>query len=230
MEWTIGELIEHASAALSSTTRPNGRVRDVPNERLIRWYSTIGLLDPPLARRGRVALYGRRHLLQLVAVKRRQADGRTIAEIQAELTGATDRALESIADLPAPTTPDGADDGDGGDGIVSPPGPASTTPAPAPAASPSAAGAPRARFWAASPAVPDPVASTGPHPAGTAPRAAPAALVHGVRLAPGVTLVLDGAGHAPSSDDLAEIAVASEALLKLLRDRGLTSSKGKHPC
>lgn len=26
--------------------RANGRVREVPNERLIRWYTTIGLLDP----------------------------------------------------------------------------------------------------------------------------------------------------------------------------------------
>ena len=57
----------------SGRARVNGRVRDVPNERLVRWYVTVGLVDPPLSRRGRVARYGRRHLLQLVAVKRRQA-------------------------------------------------------------------------------------------------------------------------------------------------------------
>ena len=67
--------------------RTNGRVRDVPNERLIRWYGTVGLVDPPLSRRGRVARYGRRHLLQLVAVKRRQAEGKSLAEIQVELAG-----------------------------------------------------------------------------------------------------------------------------------------------
>src|SRR5689334_22435182 len=50
--------------------------------------------------RGRVALYGRRHLLQLVAVKRRQADGRSLAEIQAELAGATDATLAAIARVP----------------------------------------------------------------------------------------------------------------------------------
>src|SRR3954454_8894471 len=98
--WTIGELVEHAAALLGPATQSNGRVRDVPNERLIRWYVTIGLLDPPLARRGRIALYGHRHLAQLVAVKRRQAAGRSIAEIQAELTGATDTSLEAIAQLP----------------------------------------------------------------------------------------------------------------------------------
>src|ERR1700719_3506134 len=96
--WTILELAELAADALadaaaeaeagaSSPVRANGRVRDVPNERLVRWYVTVGLVDPPLSRRGRVAQYGRRHLLQLVAVKRRQAEGRSLAEIQAALAG-----------------------------------------------------------------------------------------------------------------------------------------------
>ncbi|GAA1272319.1 hypothetical protein GCM10009677_26760 [Sphaerisporangium rubeum] len=119
--WTIGELADRAAEALGpSTPRANGRVRDVPNERLIRWYTTIGLLDPPLTRRGRVALYGRRHLLQLVAVKRRQAEGLSIAAIQSELTGAPDSVLESLAHLPTPT----------------PPGPPIPIPAPPPAGSP----------------------------------------------------------------------------------------------
>src|SRR5580693_803860 len=86
--------------APSGRVRANGRVRDVPNERLVRWYVTVGLVDPPLSRRGRVARYGRRHLLQLVAVKRRQAEGRSLAEIQAELAGATDEALAAVARVP----------------------------------------------------------------------------------------------------------------------------------
>src|ERR1700733_12870823 len=90
-----------SEAALAGTVRANGRVRDVPNERLVRWYVTVGLVDPPLSRRGRVAQYGRRHLLQLVAVKRRQAEGRSLAEIQAELAGATDEALAVVARVPA---------------------------------------------------------------------------------------------------------------------------------
>jgi DNA-binding transcriptional MerR regulator len=81
-------------------TRANGRVRDVPNERLIRWYATVGLVDPPLSRRGRVARYGPRHLLQLVAIKRRQAEGRSLAEIQAELAGATNASLAAVARVP----------------------------------------------------------------------------------------------------------------------------------
>ena len=100
--WTIIELAEHAAAALTAdgSAQVSGRVRDLPNARLIRWYSTIGLVDPPLGRRGRTALYGPRHLLQLVAVKRRQAAGRSIAEIQLELAAATDATLERIAALP----------------------------------------------------------------------------------------------------------------------------------
>ncbi|MEV4750991.1 MerR family transcriptional regulator [Streptosporangium sp. NPDC049248] len=282
MEWTIGELAERASAALTPTARLNGRVRDVPNERLIRWYATIGLLDPPLARRGRVALYGRRHLLQLIAVKRRQADGRTIAEIQAELTGATDQTLESIARIPerspehpaetvspraarprfwaepssapaetsltaprkpvpppkpapADTPPLPASSG----GATPPPGRAEPRPAPsgqttpgqttpgqtAHGPAPSHRPVPRAGVPATPPpppAAPRPAAETRP----------PAVIVHGVRLADGVTLLLDGGGsggRTPSPDDLAEIAAASRELLSLLRERGLTPPEGTQP-
>src|SRR5271156_1875255 len=107
--WTIAELAELAAETLAATdpagppsgpARADGRIRDMPNERLVRWYATVGLVDPPLSRRGRVARYGRRHLLQLVAVKRRQAEGRSLAEIQAELTGATDETLAAVARVP----------------------------------------------------------------------------------------------------------------------------------
>src|SRR6204780_5886213 len=107
--WTIAERAELPAGTLAATdpagppsgpARTDGRIRDVPNERLVRWYATVGLVDPPLSRRGRVARYGRRHLLQLVAVKRRQAEGRSLAEIQAELTGATDETLAAVARVP----------------------------------------------------------------------------------------------------------------------------------
>src|SRR2546430_17730840 len=102
-EWTIDELVRRASDALSVADYPgppNGRVREVPDRRLIRWYSTIGLLDKPAAMRGRTALYGQRHLLQLVAIKRRQAQGHSLAQIQAELVGASDATLRGIAAVP----------------------------------------------------------------------------------------------------------------------------------
>src|SRR5436853_6482978 len=102
--WTLDELVLRVADVLAGAAypgAPNGRVRDVPDRRAVRWYTTIGLVDRPAAMRGRTALYGPRHLLQLVAVKRRQAQGRSLAEIQAELTGATDATLRRVADVPS---------------------------------------------------------------------------------------------------------------------------------
>jgi DNA-binding transcriptional MerR regulator len=228
-----------ADMARSGPARANGRVRDVPNERLVRWYVTVGLVDPPLSRRGRVARYGRRHLLQLVAVKRRQAEGRSLAEIQAELAGATDDVLATIARVPATW--------------------------PAPEARPTAPG----RFWARqaslaqSPAAKRPgtptaaaerretvapaaaergetVASAAERPGppisaaerrepsasaaaerGEAPASGAAGLVYGVRLGPGVTLLLEGADREPGPDDVAEIINAARPLLEELASRHL---------
>jgi DNA-binding transcriptional MerR regulator len=191
----------------------NGRIRDVPNERLVRWYVTVGLVDPPLSRRGRVAQYGRRHLLQLVAVKRRQAEGRSLAEIQAELAGATDENLAAVARVPG------------------------TPPAPEASAAPG-------RFWArqpvraeraaeeradraaAEPAAAEPAAAEPAAAAhgGAAERGgvvAPGGLVRGVRLAPGVTLLLDGGGREPDPDDVLEILNAAGPLLAELTRRRL---------
>src|SRR5919206_4012100 len=100
--WTLDELAERVGAALAVdyAGQPSGRVRDVPDRRAIRWYTTIGLVDRPVAHRGRTALYGPRHLLQLVAVKRLQARGLPLVAIQQELAGATDSQLERVARLP----------------------------------------------------------------------------------------------------------------------------------
>ncbi|HUQ55014.1 MerR family transcriptional regulator [Lentzea sp.] len=100
--WTLDELLDRVSAALTAeySGAPNGRVRDVPDRRAVRWYATTGLVDRPSAMRGRTALYERRHLLQLVAVKRLQSEGRTLADVQAELAGADDPTLAAIARVP----------------------------------------------------------------------------------------------------------------------------------
>jgi DNA-binding transcriptional MerR regulator len=215
--WTILELAELAAETLAVTRpsgteggpeRANGRVRDVPNERLIRWYVTVGLVDPPLSRRGRVARYGRRHLLQLVAVKRRQAEGLSLAEIQAELAGATDEALAAVACIPD----------------IEP-------------ALPAAPAAP-SRFWVPQPSQPTPaVEGPGQPESAAADRANAepgtvlplAGLVHGVRLAPGVTLLLDGADHEPSPDEVTEIVNAARPLVRALADRGLCAHSPGDP-
>lgn len=100
--WTMDELLERVREALAAEYpgAPNGRVRELPDRRAVRWYATTGLVDRATAMRGRTALYGPRHLLQIVAVKRRQAAGQSLAAIQAELAGATDAELAAIARVP----------------------------------------------------------------------------------------------------------------------------------
>jgi DNA-binding transcriptional MerR regulator len=100
--WTLEQLPDRVAELLSDDYdgQSNGRVRELPNGRTIRWYTTIGLVDRPVATRGRTALYGPRHLLQLAAVKRLQAAGRTLAEIQEQLVGATDEQLADLAKVP----------------------------------------------------------------------------------------------------------------------------------
>ncbi|MFL6057036.1 MAG: MerR family transcriptional regulator [Actinoallomurus sp.] len=221
--WTLAELTAKATSVLSDgrAPQPGGRVRDLPNERTIRWYVTIGLVDPPLSRRGRVAVYGPRHLLQLVAVKRRQAEGRSLADIQAELAGAPDATLRAIARLDAAVAgPAGGDEAaPRPSGSPSSPDPDASRPAP-----PGASRSPAAtrRFWAEHPAPQRPASPperpTGGSPADASRRTETDALVRGVRLAPGVTLLLDAS---PSPDDAAAIVAAAAPLIDLLTERGL---------
>lgn len=100
--WTLSDLSAKVALALSEgyEGQSNGQVRDVPDPRTIRYYTTLGLVDRPLEMRGRTALYGRRHLLQIVAIKRLQARGLALSAIQEELLGLSPRALERLADLP----------------------------------------------------------------------------------------------------------------------------------
>lgn len=139
--WTQEELVQRVAAALAGPAyagAPNRRIRDVPDRRTVRWYTTIGLVDRPGAMRGRTALYGQRHLLQIVAVKRLQAQGLSIAEIQAELIGATNATLRRIAAVNDDVLADQS-------GEQPPRRPA----------------APRGRFWAEPPAPAQPERATG---------------------------------------------------------------------
>lgn len=262
--WTIAELAELAAGALAAgalaaddepghgVTRANGRVRDVPNERLIRWYVTVGLVDPPLSRRGRIARYGPRHLLQLVAIKRRQAQGRSLAEIQAELAGATNASLAAVAHVPdavlaaapgAHAAPALATAPAAASGALAAPGalasaPRSPGPPGGPVTDPVLAGgasqAP-ARFWAQRPEPGTSSAQVRPRD-GSRPQVndpdgdrgavsggqEPPRLVRAIWLAPGVTMLLDHAEREPGRADLVAIAAAAGPLLQVLASTGLS--------
>ena len=100
--WTLLNLAAAVASALATGYEgpPNSRVRDVPDARTIRYYTTLGLIDPPAELRGRTALYTERHLFQLVAIKRLQARGAPLAEIQRRLTGLPTPALRRLAAIP----------------------------------------------------------------------------------------------------------------------------------
>lgn len=95
--WILTELVDEVAARLAALPSPkNGQVRAVPDDRTIRYYGTIGLLDRP-AMRGRTALYAARHLAQVVAIKRLQGTGKSLAEIQALWPQLTDETLMSLS-------------------------------------------------------------------------------------------------------------------------------------
>jgi DNA-binding transcriptional MerR regulator len=89
-----------AALGSAAVAQDNGQVSEVPNGRTIRYYATLGLIDRPYAA-GRGVRYGRRHLLQLVAIKRLQAQGKVLAEVHHELLALSAPALEKLAALPA---------------------------------------------------------------------------------------------------------------------------------
>ena len=87
-------------AAADYGGQQSGRVRDVPDLRTIRYYTTLGLLDKPAEMRGRRALYCGRHALQLAAIKRLQAHGLSLVELQQAIAGADDKQLHRWVGLP----------------------------------------------------------------------------------------------------------------------------------
>lgn len=197
--WTLGELAERVEAALADSPGPvNGRVRAVPDQRAIRWYTTTGLIDRPAQMRGRTALYTRRHLLQLVAIKRRQSQGHTLAEIQSELTGAPDDRLEPIAALPHELA--AAD--------------RSSEPAPAGASAPE-----RTRFWTDRPQL-------APQPATAAAVAGVSDVGFVVRVGDGVRVVVDGGVEGRVVDVERLVGAAGPLVAELVRQRLLPQMSG----
>jgi hypothetical protein len=227
-------LVRRAAGTLAAdgVQAPNGRVTPLPDRRVVRWYTTIGLVDRPLAFRGRTALYGARHLLQVVAVKRRQAAGRSLAEIQAELAGATDATLHRVAQVPGGLLAGGAGGGAAAGAAVSnvdnPMGTVSgaasgLTSGTALGAASDSADAVRRRFWAERPAQVLPPASVETPSASVAVPGAElptdlATPLYAVPLHAGVTLLLRGQ---PDPDDIPAVYAAARPLLDLLAVRGL---------
>ena len=96
--FTVDELVGLAQRWLSDhglDAHYYRRVQDVPSERTIRYYRTLGLLDEPI-KSGRDRRYTRRHMLQLVGIKALQTRGLSHERIQSELYAKTDAELEAV--------------------------------------------------------------------------------------------------------------------------------------
>jgi DNA-binding transcriptional MerR regulator len=219
---TIEQLAACVAQALAggSPEELNGRIRAIPDVRTLRYYTTLGLLDRPAAMRGRTALYQRRHVLQLVAIKRLQAKGMSLAEVQARLLGATDARLAHLARLPSGLSIGAATSTSGSNAQ----NPSHSTEPSTPA------------FWKVRPAPPAARAEVAPIAADNRPsasdelaaaaadEAAPALLLVGVPLVPEVSLLLPAHRELDEADRHA-IRAAAEPLLKLLLERRILPRK-----
>jgi DNA-binding transcriptional MerR regulator len=97
-ELNIEELAYHVSEILEklSIGQFSKRVSSFPIERTIRYYRTRGLIDPPVGYRKKRALYTKRHLLQIVAIKVLEARGFSLTLIGKILENERNRLINLI--------------------------------------------------------------------------------------------------------------------------------------
>jgi len=99
-ELTLDGLAEAAAQWLRRLgLRPDdGRVAEGIDARGIRYYQTVGVIDRPVRYDGRRAVYGYRHLLQLLCVRKLQQEGHPLQLIQQALAGRpTDKLERALA-------------------------------------------------------------------------------------------------------------------------------------
>ncbi|MCC6979312.1 MAG: MerR family transcriptional regulator [Candidatus Melainabacteria bacterium] len=97
--FTLDELLAEVGKLATSLgllgVQKDNRVSDLPDVRTVRYYTSLGLVDRPQIV-GRQGIYGRRHILQLLAIKALQTLSLPLQEIQAKLYGLSDLELEGL--------------------------------------------------------------------------------------------------------------------------------------
>lgn len=73
-----------------------GTVTTVPDERTIRYYISEGLIQAPEEKQGTASVFGYRNLLQLVAIKKLQAEHLPIRKIRELVSGKSEEELEAL--------------------------------------------------------------------------------------------------------------------------------------
>jgi DNA-binding transcriptional MerR regulator len=80
-----------------------GSVTELPDERMVRYYSSGGLISPPESKQGTASVYGYLHLLQLLSIKRLQAEHLPIKKIKELVEDKTEHDLEQLLDVQSGT-------------------------------------------------------------------------------------------------------------------------------
>lgn len=96
--WSLDELVQVANQLLPQflpEDKAHSRVREDVNPRLIRHYTSQGLLDEPL-KEGREARYIYRHLLQVLLVRRLLAEGYGASAIDQLARSQSNTDLENL--------------------------------------------------------------------------------------------------------------------------------------
>jgi DNA-binding transcriptional MerR regulator len=94
----LPEFAETAERIIASLKfeQERGTVTAIPDERTIRYYLAEGLIQPPEEKRGAASVFSYLNLLQLVAVKKLQAEHLPISKIRELVPGKSEQELETL--------------------------------------------------------------------------------------------------------------------------------------
>lgn len=94
----VAELAGEAARILaeSGLAQARGTVSEVPDERTIRYYLAESLIPPAEEKQGTASVFGYRHLLQLLVVKKLQSEHLPIRKIRDLVHGRSERELERL--------------------------------------------------------------------------------------------------------------------------------------
>ena len=97
-EYSLEALLGAANQRLASGRLPaaDPRTGETLDVRTLRYYRTLGLVEAPLRYDGSRAVFGKKHLLQAIAIKALQRHGLSLAEAQRKLQKLAVPALEEL--------------------------------------------------------------------------------------------------------------------------------------
>jgi DNA-binding transcriptional MerR regulator len=201
----VAGLAEEAARILAESgaaRQGRGTVTELPDERTVRYYLAEGLIPPAEEKQGTASVFEFRHLLQLLVVKKLQADGLPIRAIRELVTGKTERQLGRLLGAEQGQSPGAPRSGPGGEALsylesLLRKGPSAPLPSAPP---PQAAQAP------------PPSSFSGP------PLASPRETWARVELEPGLEVHVSDAYRAPQGEGA--LRRLSQIFLEVLRARG----------